>query len=64
MSNVTRILSQIVKGDPTVAGQQMPFVDDELRNYWRRSGWRTKSPGKGGIIPAPREARASETTLI
>jgi hypothetical protein len=31
MTEVTQILSQFEQGDPTVAGQLLPLVNDELR---------------------------------
>ena len=44
MTDVTRILNAIDKGDPHAAERLLPLVYDELRS-WRRQRWRRK-PGQ------------------
>ena len=39
MSDVTRILSQVESGDPSVAEQLLPLVYEELRKWTYARSW-------------------------
>lgn len=61
MSDMTRILSAIEKGDPVAAGQLLPLVYEELRKLAAQKLIQEK-PGQ--TLPAPSLAHEAHLRLV